>query len=64
VIETIEAHWNGYTGIAYGQRSFSLRKDGKEIFHTAFCNKRPTTEEECIQMIKDSIHLLEVLREK
>ena len=60
MIETIEAHWNGYTGIAYGQRSFSLRKDGKEIFHTGSCRKRPTNEEECIQMIKNAIQLLEV----
>lgn len=58
--EIIEANWNGYTGIAYGRSSFSLRKDGKELFHTGFCNKRPTTEEECIQMIKDAIQLLEV----
>lgn len=62
MMDTIEANWNGYTGIAYGRSSFSLRKDGRELFHTGFCTKRPTTEEECIRMIKDTIHLLEVLK--
>ena len=36
-----------------------VSKDGKELFHTGSCTKRPTTEEECIQMIKNAIHLLE-----
>ncbi len=62
MMKTIEANWNGYTGIAYGARSFSLRKDGKEIFHTAFLDKRPTTKEECIEEIKDTVEILKALR--
>ncbi len=61
--ETIKAEYNGYTGYAYGVSSFSVRdKNNREIFHTGFCNKRPQTEAECLEYLKETLDLLDTLR--
>ena len=63
ITETIKAEYNGYTGYAYGVSSFSIRdKNGKEILHTGFLRKKPTNEAECLQILKDMLHMLKTLR--
>ena len=59
----IEVKYNGYTGIAYGYSSFSVRNpQGKEIFHTGFTTNEIRTEEEALKYLKETLMMLGHLR--
>ena len=62
-MEKIEEFYNGYKGVAYGRSSFSVyNSEGREIFHTGFCRHMPKTQDECLEELKRTLHLLDVLR--
>lgn len=55
----IEVKYNGYTGIAYGYSSFSVRDpQGKEIFHTEFTTNEIKTQEEALKYLKDTLVII------
>jgi len=58
----IEAEYNGFKGIAYGQSSYIVQnKNGKEIFHTGFLRDKIETKEQCLEQLKSVLELLETL---
>lgn len=61
-MKTIIATYNGYEGIAYGKRSFSVKNsEGREIFHTGSCTKRPQNKDDVIESIKTVLSILNTL---
>ena len=52
---------NGYTGILYGERSYSVKDpNGREVMHTGFRNFN--TEEELKEHVDNYPKLMELLR--
>lgn len=59
----IKVTYDGYTGIAYGRSSYVVRdKAGKTIYHTGFLHKRPMTEEECLEELKNILEFIDMLK--